>query len=271
LDFSEDDAKLLFRDLLDDFNINPFSPWEKLMEEGKIIEDPRYTALSTTKARRECWDEWSREKINLQKELRARQEKKDPRVAYMAFLQEKATPKLYWPEFKRKYKKEAPMKDMNLSDKDREKAYRDHINRLKQPQATRKADLNALLKAQPIHVLNNKSFPVLPTQILVDARYAALEPTVRDPLIEAYVQTLGPPPDEDADDAQAALEAKEKRERREKALRDRDRAADDARRQRERDVARAKANLREEEREVEMAMRVGRDGLKSQLVDKSDA
>ncbi|CAI6101250.1 unnamed protein product [Clonostachys chloroleuca] len=271
LDFSEEDAKLLFRDLLDDFNINPFSPWEKLMEEGKIIEDPRYTALSTTKARRECWDEWSREKINLQKELRARQEKKDPRVAYMAFLQEKATPKLYWPEFKRKYKKEAPMKDMNLSDKDREKAYRDHINRLKQPQATRKADLNALLKAQPIHVLNNKSFPVLPTQILVDARYAALEPAVRDPLIEAYVQTLGPPPDEDADDAQAALEAKEKRERREKALRDRDRAADDARRQRERDVARAKANLREEEREVEMAMRVGRDGLKSRLVDKSDA
>ncbi|KAL6854745.1 hypothetical protein ACO1O0_005870 [Amphichorda felina] len=270
VEFSEEDAKLLFKDLLNDFRINPYSPWEKLLEEGKIIDDPRYTALSTTKARRECWDEWTRERIAALKEQRARQEKKDPRVAYMAFLQEKATPKLYWPEFKRKYKKEAPMKDHNLSDKDREKAYRDHVARLKQPQATRKADLTALLKAQPVHVLNNQSLATgLPTQVLVDARYAALEPTVRDPLVEAYVQTLPPPP-ENVEDAQAAEEGREKRERREKALEDRNRAADEARRQRERDVARGKARLREGERDLEVAMRVGKGGLRSQLMDDKE-
>ena len=60
-------------------------------------------------------------------------------------------------------------------------------------------------------------------------------------------------------------EARDKRERREKALEERNRAVDEQRRERERDVKRAEARLREGEREVEVAMRVGRDGLRSQL------
>lgn len=268
VEFSVEDAKLLFKDLLDDFRINPYSPWDKLIEEGKIIDDPRYTALTTGKARRECWDEWTRERIAALKEQRAKQEKKDPRVAYMAFLQEKATPKLYWPEFRRKYKKEPQMKDYNLSDKEREKAYREHINRLKQPQATRTAELTALLKAQPIHVLHrNTPTSGLPTQILVDGRYAAVEPTLRDQLVEAYIQTLPPPPS-DLEDSKADAEAREKRERRERALEERNRAVDEQRREREKEVKRAEARLREGEREVEVAMRVGRDGLKRQLEEK---
>ncbi|KAK7428741.1 hypothetical protein QQZ08_004666 [Neonectria magnoliae] len=268
--FSEDDAKYLFKDLLNDFNINPYSPWDKLLEEGKIVDDLRYTALATTKARKECWDEWSREKIAELREQRARQEKKDPRIAYMAFLQEKATPKLYWPEFKRKYKKEPPMKDLHLSDKDREKAYREHINRLKMPQSTLKSDLNALLKAQPIHVLNNKSLSTgLPIQVLIDARYISLDPKVRDPLMEAYVSNLGPPPEDlDAvkDDVERAKQ-REAREKRERALEERNRVVEEQRRQREKGVAASKARLREEERELEMAMRVGKQGLQSQLAN----
>ncbi|KAK5996498.1 Pre-mRNA-splicing factor dre4-like protein [Cladobotryum mycophilum] len=268
LDFSEEDAKFLFKDMLLDLNVNPYSPWDKLLEEGNIIEDPRYTALGTTKARKDCFDEWSKERIAELKEQRARQEKKDPKIAYMAFLQEKAMPKLYWPEFKRKYKKEDPMKDLNLSDKDREKAYREHINRLKMPQATLKSDLTALLKAQPVHLLNNKSLSNgLPTPVLIDIRYISLEPKIRDPLIEAYVQTLPPPPEDpnaalDDEEQKKALEA---RERREKALEERNRMVEEQRRRRERDVAASKARLREEERELEVAMRVGKRGLQSQL------
>lgn len=265
---SEDDAKYLFKDLLNDFNINPYSPWDKLLEEGKIVDDLRYTALGTTKERKECWDEWTREKIAELKEQRARQEKKDPRIAYMAFLQEKATPKLYWPEFKRKYKKESSMKDLQLSDKDREKAYREHIARLKMSQSTLKSDLTALLKAQPINLLNNKSLSTgLPTQILIDVRYISLEPKVRDPLIEAYVSNLAPLPEDleavkDDEDKKKQREAREKRER---ALEERNRAVEEQRRKREKDVAMSKARLREEERELEMAMRVGKQGLQSQL------
>jgi hypothetical protein len=273
--FSEEDAKLLFKDLLDDFNINPYSPWDKLIEDGLVMDDPRYTALSTTRARRECWDEWSRERIAARRAQRAAQEKTDPRVGYMAFLAEKATPKLYWPEFKRKYRKEPAMRAPELADRDREKAYRDHVARLKQPQAARKADLTALLKAQPLHVLNRGSLTKgLPTAVLVDARYAALEPAVRDPLVEAYVQGLDAAPDEEGNggggSAQEAAEAREKRERRERALAERDRAVEEARRQREREVARSKARLRDGEREVEVAMRVNKDGLRRQLMGEKE-
>lgn len=269
---SEDDAKYLFKDLLNDFKINPYSPWEKLLEEGAIVEDVRYTALDTTRARKECWDEWTREKIAELKEQRARQEKKDPRIAYMSFLQEKATPKLYWPEFKRKYKKEAPMKDLHVSDRDREKAYREHIGRLKLPQSTLKADLTALLKAQPVLQLNNKSSATnLPTAMLVDARYISLEPRVRDPLIEAYIGMLPPPPEDveaarDDEEKRKADEAKAKRER---ALAERNRAVEEQRRKRDKDVAHSKARLREEERELDLAMRVGKQGLQGQLASMS--
>ncbi|KAF5025758.1 hypothetical protein F66182_2091 [Fusarium sp. NRRL 66182] len=270
---SEDDAKYLFKDLLNDLNINPYSPWEKLLEEGKIIEDLRYTALSTTKACRDCWDEWTREKIAELKEQRARQEKRDPRIAYMAFLQEKATPKLYWPEFKRKYKKEDVMRDHKINDKDREKAYREHISRLKMPQTKLKSDLITLLKAQPVRLLNNKSLSAgLPDPILTDIRFISLEPKVRDPLIEAYVSNLPPPPDDPdvARDDEEQRRQREAREKRDKALEERNRVVEEQRRKRVREVAASKARLREEERELEMAMRVGKQGLQSQLTSMKD-
>ncbi|KAK2594202.1 hypothetical protein QQS21_008091 [Conoideocrella luteorostrata] len=273
VEFSEEDAKFLFKDLLKDFNVSPYSPWDKLLEEGKVMNDPRYTALTTTRARKECWDEWTREQIAELKEIRAKQEKKDPKIAYIALLQEKATPKLYWPEFKRKYKKEDPMKDMKLSDKDREKAYREHINRLKLPQATLISDLTALLKAQPTHLLHNKSSASsLPTQILTDLRFISLDPKIRDPLIEAYIQTLPPPPETlaaSAGEDEGRRKAKEAREKREKALEDRNRVVEEQKKRRERELAASKARLRDEERQLQVAMRVGKKGLQSQLAGGS--
>jgi len=125
----EEDSKGLFCDLLDDFHINPFTPWATIIEEGRIIDDERYTVLPNMKTRKEVWGEWSKSRIQEQKVLREGQEKQDPRIPYMALLQEKATPKLYWPEFRRKFMKETSMKDRNLVDKDREKWYREHITR----------------------------------------------------------------------------------------------------------------------------------------------
>lgn len=129
LELTEEDANALFQDLLDDFHINPYTPWDKVVEAGHIVEDDRYTVLSNMKSRREVWNNWSREKIRLLQEQREKEEKKDPRIPYLAFLQTKATPKLYWPEFRRKYMKEPEMRNTKLSDKEREKCYRDYINR----------------------------------------------------------------------------------------------------------------------------------------------
>lgn len=268
MELSEEDARGLFKDLLNDYGINPYSPWEKLIEEGKVFDDSRYTVLSTTKARREVWEEWSREKIQELKEQRAKQEKKDPRIPYLALLHEKATPKLYWPEFKRKYKKEPSMKDPALPDKDREKLYREHINRLKLPQATLKSDLANLLKSMPISQLNNKTLLThLPPQVITDIRYISLDAKTRDPLVEALIQTLPPPPEdgEAAENDEAARRALDMRRKREKALQDREKAVEEEKRRQDKNLRHSKALLRDGERELQAAMEVGNRGLHSQL------
>ncbi|KAK4211599.1 Pre-mRNA-splicing factor dre4 [Rhypophila decipiens] len=267
---SEQDTRELFKDLLNDFNINPYSPWEKLIEEGKVFDDPRYTVLGTTRERKEVWEEWSRAKIQQLKEMRAKESKKDPKIPYLALLQEKATPKLYWPEFKRKYKKEEAMKDTKLSDKDREKLYREHINRLKMPQSQLKADLKKLLESVALSALNNTTMVShLPPQVLGDIRYISLDPQIRDPFVEAYIQGLGPPPADDQlaqeEEDEAAKKRREERKRREKALEERERAVAEEKRRQEKKVRFERAKLREEERELERAMQVGKKGLQSQL------
>ncbi|KAK9857658.1 hypothetical protein MYU51_019779 [Penicillium brevicompactum] len=268
LPLTEADAEALFRDLLDDFQINPFTPWENIIEEGHIINDTRYTAPSNMKARREIFANWTRDRIQLVRDQKAKQQKADPRIKYLEFLQEHATPKLYWPEFKRKYRKEPEMKDSQLGDKDREKFYRDHISRLKQPESTRKSDLSALLKSVPLDLLHKSSdLETLPPAIITDIRYIGLAPKVRNPLIEAYISTLPPPPEvQRSAEELAELDRKRtEREKREKALADREKRVEEEKRKQRGDLLRGKHLLREGEAEVEEAMRVNKDGLRSYM------
>ncbi|PYH93039.1 hypothetical protein BO71DRAFT_382299 [Aspergillus ellipticus CBS 707.79] len=268
LPLTEADTTALFRDLLNDYHINPFSTWEKIIEEGRIIEDSRYTVLSNMKARRDVWSNWTRDRIQEVRERKEKQEKKDPRIKYLAFLQENATPKLYWPEFKRKYRKEPEMKDSQLSDKDREKYYRDLVSRLKQPESTRKSDLSALLKSVPLHELNRSSnVEALPSSIITDLRYIAVSTKTRDPLIDAYISTLPPAPDNEmAAEEREELERKRmEREKREKALAEREKQVQEDKRKQRGELVRGRHLLREGEAEIEEAMRVNKGGLRSHL------
>jgi hypothetical protein len=280
LSLTDEEATALFRDLLDDFQINPFTTWEKIVEEGRIIDDSRYTVLSNMKLRREVFSTWSRDRIQEVKERKQKEEKKDPRIKYLSFLQEHATPKLYWPEFKRKYRKEEEMRHTQLSDKDREKYYRDHISRLKLPESTRKSDLSTLLKSIPLRQLNRSSnVEALPPTILTDIRYISLPPKTRDPLVETFISTLPPAPEEDV--AGLSIEEQEERERqksergkREKALAERERRVQEDKRRQRGDLVRSRNLLLQEEAEIEQAMRVGgKEGLKSymEIEDKAEA
>ncbi|PLB55331.1 hypothetical protein P170DRAFT_505934 [Aspergillus steynii IBT 23096] len=267
LPLTDEDATALFRDLLDDYHINPYATWENIIEQGHIIEDPRYTVLPNMKARREVWSNWGRDRIQMLKDRKEKQQKEDPRIKYLAFLQEYATPKLYWPEFKRKYRKEPEMKDSQLSDKDREKFYRDLVSRLKQPESTRKSDLSALLRSVPLHELNrSSSLEALPPSIITDLKYIALAPKVRDPLIETYITTLPPAPEQENMTAEQREELEKKRlerEKRERALAEREKKVQEEKRRQRGDLVRGKHLLKEGEAEVEEAMKVGRAGLRS--------
>jgi hypothetical protein len=197
-------------------------------------------------------------------------EKQDPRIPYLSFLHAKATPKLYWPEFKRKFKREAELNDRKLGDKDREKLYRDHINRLKLPESTRKADLQTLLKGIPLKALNSDTrLEALPQQLLSHLHYVSLPAATRDSIIEAHIRKLAPAPiDGDMTDEQRIEEEqrRDERRRREKALAERERKVEEDRRRAEKDGARARRDLREEELELQRAMKVSNRGLKSHLL-----
>ena len=265
LPLTEDDSSALFKDMLNDHHISPYTTWDKLIEAGQIIEDDRYTVMPNMKTRKEIFAEWSRENIQRLKEQRATEEKKDPRILYFAFLESKATPKLYWPEFRRKYQKEPEMKNSKLSDKDREKAYREYNNRLKLPEPTLKADLVSLLKSTPIHVLNRSStLDALPAALLTDLRYISLRSSIRTPLIEAHISTLPPAPTDLAishEEEVARSKEKKNRERREMALAERQQRVEEEKRKQKGELYRSKGMLREEEEEVQRAMQVGKEGL----------
>lgn len=263
LPLTEEDAANLFRDLLDDYQISPFTPWDKVVadeSENSILRDDRYTVLPNMRARKEVFDAWVKDKAAQIQQERATMAKRDPKIPYLAFLQEKATPKLYWPEFKRKFKKDIEMNDRKLNDKDREKLYRDHINRLKLPESTRKADLQTLLKNVPLKALNRDTrLDALPQQLLSHLHFISLPQSLRHRIVESHMKTLLPAPEaDDKTDEQRAEEdrKREERKRREKAMADRERQVVEERRRTEKDEARARRDLRDGERELRVAMAV---------------
>lgn len=283
---TEEDCKGLFKDLLDDHALNPYTTWEKIVEEGKIIDDERYVILPNMKSRKEAWAEWSRGRIRALKEQRAAAEAKNPTLPYLAFLEKNASVKLYWPEFKRKYKNATEMRDVKLTDKAREKWYRDYVSRLKLPQSTLTADFTALLKSQPVAVLNSSSsLSSLPESLTTDMRFLSVPATTRDALLDTYVQTLPPPPAAPSpssaaaaaaggqshrrphDDGEEATKQGNEREWRRRALADREERI--AREKERWDVNRRteREKLLVEEEQVKRALRVSKDGLRRQLCD----
>lgn len=283
-ELSEEDAVQLFHDLLFDYKISPYSSWDKIIEDGKIIPDSRYLVLSTMKARREAFDAWSRLRIREIKEARASEVRKDPRGSYLQFLLEKAPPGgegknklLYWPEFKRKHRKEEVMRDHSrLSEKEKEKLYRDYIARLKTPVQARQGELTALLKAQPLSILNRGTTVPdnLPSVVCTDVRFVVLDPKIRDPLVQAYVQSL-PPASKEGEQKRQRCEVGEvnemkkaqlDREKRQRALKEREEAVAARKKREQHTLSRERAFLRQEEREVEAAMYIdSRKGLLTQL------
>jgi hypothetical protein len=113
--------------MLSEYQVNPYSTWD--LEMPRIVEDPRYVLIHTTKARKEVFTNWCRERIAELKVEKEKTRKLDPMIPFWAFLKENANTKLYWPEFKRKFKKSSGMKDNKLADKDKEKMYREYASR----------------------------------------------------------------------------------------------------------------------------------------------
>jgi hypothetical protein len=200
LPLTDQDNIYLFRSLLDASGISPYSTFERLIESPEVVEDHRYVALPTTTARREAFTQWSRDRIAEIQQVKAEEtvhqndRKQDPRVPYLKFLQQNATPKLYWPEFKRKFKKSSQMQDRHLDDKTREKLYRELVAKLKLSESDRRKDLVALLKdtaRSDRHGLSRgMKIEDLPDGVLRDVKFYAVEQQRRDELVGTFLATI---------------------------------------------------------------------------------
>ena len=259
-----------FGDLLTDYNVNPYKPWDSIIEDGAIVSDDRYTLLPTMAARRRVFADWSAtqmQALQAAKQLLVRQ---DPRIPYLDLLAQSASPKLFWPEFRRKFKKEPALKETKLAEKEKEKLYREHIGRVtKMSETMLKADLEDLLRTVPPSRTWNRgtSVEVLPAQVLADVRFISLKPSIRDAVIEGVIRRL-PRPDDITDGGEEDAEttqARKERAKRDEALQERRRIVEEDKRRQQKELQYGRSRLRAGEEELDRAMRVGKDGLREAL------
>lgn len=203
---TQEDRDALFRSLLDEFQISPFSTFDALIDTNTpvanaVISDDRWIALPNMSARRTAFDAWSRHRVaarhaaeneagaDLQRSNGSTNKtvKADPRITYLRFLSKEATPKLYWPEFKRKYRKRPEMTDRYFPDKDREKLYREYIAKLKLSEADRKKEFTSLLKSASADEWESG----LPASIEKNLQfYGVRDEQHRHELVQGFVSTL---------------------------------------------------------------------------------
>ncbi|RPA96672.1 hypothetical protein L873DRAFT_1829322 [Choiromyces venosus 120613-1] len=258
-EMTDEDNIYLFKEMLAEYKVNPYSTWEKEMP--RIVEDSRYVLINTTRARKEVFADWCRERIAELKIGKEKTKKQDPKISFWEFLKGNASSKLYWPEFKRKWKKSSEMKESKVPDKDKEKLYREYISHMKISEPLRENDLKKLLKSTTT-LTRHTTLETLPESILVDVRYVTAPENVRDKIIQDHLATLPEDPEQEKE--------QKERERREQALRDRERTVRKEQWRLRGEEQRAKDMLREEEAMIERAKVVGKRGLLGHIVKKED-
>ncbi|KAK9476987.1 hypothetical protein V1514DRAFT_297320 [Lipomyces japonicus] len=132
-DVSYEERVLIFRHLLRDLQINPYSQWET--ELTKAEKDDRFSILQTISERKFEFENWARERIAKLKEVQKLEPKLSPQDEFKTFLKQYATPRLFYVEFKRKHRKEPTFKNSELTDREKEKLYREHIDNIKKNKA----------------------------------------------------------------------------------------------------------------------------------------
>lgn len=148
LAITDADNTALFRSLLDDTSTSPYAPFDSLLTLPPLVEDPRWLVLPNMSARQAAFVSWSRDRVAELQALKDAQPapQTDARVEYLRFLEKEASTKLFWVEFKRKWRKSEVMKGYEMQDKEREKVYREFVGKLKLGMAQRRRELGELLK-----------------------------------------------------------------------------------------------------------------------------
>ncbi|TNY17884.1 peptide-binding protein [Rhodotorula diobovata] len=127
------EAAAMFKVLLSEKDINPMAPFES--ELAKLVNDPRYHAVKSTRERRDLFDEFCKEKIREQraakKKAAASGIKVDPLVAFRALLSSTVTStRTHFSDFKRAHQKDARYREFGKTEGDREKEFKRYLRDL---------------------------------------------------------------------------------------------------------------------------------------------
>ncbi|OLL26750.1 Pre-mRNA-splicing factor dre4 [Neolecta irregularis DAH-3] len=172
------------REMLLDRSVDPFSTWDA--ELSKIVNDPRYILIETTKNRRYVYDAWCRERSIQINAENASKVKQNPILEYHKLLTDHADSKIYWHEFRRKFKKDPAFVNFGDNDKQREKEFREFQSRLKLPKLQRENDLRKLLAKNKSKITSTN----LPEDIMGDLCFATMDMEVRDRIVKEYIESF---------------------------------------------------------------------------------
>ncbi|EMR08227.1 hypothetical protein PNEG_03395 [Pneumocystis murina B123] len=186
-EISEEEKALQFKIMLQELDVNPYHPWDQ--EVSKIVMDPRYFLINTMKGRKDLFEEFCKERIAQQKKEIESRPKRDPKISFITLLQIPQTSKMYWHEFRRKFKKEQEYKDFGMNDKEREKLFRAYQEQMKYDSKKKEQDFYALLK-ETSTVTKNTTLLSLPDEVLCDLRYAVIPSEKLEEYIDKYTKTL---------------------------------------------------------------------------------
>ncbi|KAF4550049.1 WSC domain-containing protein 7 [Elsinoe fawcettii] len=247
LPMSDEERFSVFSEMLSEYNISPYTPWDALVSDEKphaILNDDRFTIIPSSKGRKEAHARWCKETIALQQREKAEkkaQGEDDPRAAFLQFVseKEKEVKKLYWVEFRRKHKREAPLRvTSRFGDKDMEKLYREYVAGLKKDIRSREEELRNAVKGDgDVAALKG------------EAKYWLVPLERREEVVEGALLSQGKGKGKANGDTET---------RAEKAMRERAARAAEEQRQAEKARRFAKGQLRDSEREIESAMQAGR-------------
>ncbi|WWC70304.1 uncharacterized protein I206_104254 [Kwoniella pini CBS 10737] len=199
---SPEEGRALFKALLIEKDVNPFSTWEAALP--TFINDPRYVLLSSQKERQEVYDEYCRDVGRARRLAKsstasgsgsADRKKSDPEREYKALLREEVTStRTRWDDFRKKWKKERKFYAYGRDDRDREKMFKTHLRELgerKRADAQRaEQDFYELLKESDA-ITSSSIWSDVKKTIYKDSRYEAVgSSSLREELFNNHIKNL---------------------------------------------------------------------------------
>lgn len=243
--------------LLLEKDISPFAPWDQSLP--LFINDPRYILLSSTKDRREVYEEYCRDvgrARRLNKTTTVAESKKvDPEKDYKALLREVVTStRTRWDDFRRQCRKDRRFYSFGRDDRDREKVFKVHLRELgerKRADAQRAEQDFVDLVKETEGITSSSAWTDVKRRISTDPRYDAVgSSSLREEYFTAYIRKLASTSATTETPEEAAeRKTKERKAKEEASLRDRQAKVVQVQQQVTKDMSKSRAGAGREEAE----------------------